>query len=253
MAHPQQVQPLLADHIPTLTCSGALCTLEHVSVIHLAPCSIHRTPRPSMPMLTPHPLHHPLCPQAVYAHTSHHPPRPPGHLCSRSHLTPRTIHRTPRAIYAHTHTSPLTPSTVPPGPSMPMLAPHPSPHPLCPLGHLCPHLHLTPHSIHCAPRAVYAHTHTTPLTPSTAPPRPSMPTLTPHPSLHPPRLHCALCHSCPPHLCSHPMPPQSTLAPLAPTPLSPSVPFAPAASVPTCTPSASRTNRCCHVATRHQG
>ena len=44
VAHPQQVQPLLVDCIPTLTCSGALCTLEHASVIHLAPRSIHRAP-----------------------------------------------------------------------------------------------------------------------------------------------------------------------------------------------------------------
>ena len=42
-------------------------------------------------------------------------------------------------------TMPLTPSTAPPG-------------------HLCPCSHLTPCSIHCAPRAVYAHTCTSPLT-----------------------------------------------------------------------------------------
>ena len=40
-----------------------------------------------------------------------HPPCPPGHLCPCSHLTPHTIHHTPRAIYAHTRTSPLAPST----------------------------------------------------------------------------------------------------------------------------------------------
>ena len=33
MVHPQQVQPLLVDCVPTLTCSGALCALEHASVV----------------------------------------------------------------------------------------------------------------------------------------------------------------------------------------------------------------------------
>ena len=97
-AHPLQMQPLLADHIPTLTCSGALCTLEHASVIHLTPCSIHRAP----------PGH--LCPRSHLTPCSfHHAPL--GHLCPCSHLTPCTIHRALQAIYAHTRTSPLAPST----------------------------------------------------------------------------------------------------------------------------------------------
>ena len=39
-----------------------------------------------------------------------------------------------------------------------------------PPGRLCPHSHLTPHSSTMPPQAVYAHAHTSPLTPSTAPP-----------------------------------------------------------------------------------
>ena len=54
--------------------------------------------------------------------------------------------------------TPLTPSTAPPGPSMPMLAPHPSLHPLCPLGCLCPRSHLTHRSIH----HVHLHLHPSP-------------------------------------------------------------------------------------------
>ena len=121
-AHPQQAQPLLADHVPTLTCFGALCALEHASIIHLAPHSIHCAP-PSMPMVAPHPLLHPPCPPGPFMPT----------------LTPL-----------------LTPSTTPPRLSMPMLAPHPLHHPLHPLGCLCPRSHhglrhLCPPHLHLHP------------------------------------------------------------------------------------------------------
>ena len=103
MAHPQQVQPLLADHVPTLTCSGALCALEHASVIHLAPCSIHRAPPGRLcprSHLTPHSIHR----------------TPPGHLCPRLHLTPRSIHRTPLGhLCPRSHLTPHSIHRAPPG------------------------------------------------------------------------------------------------------------------------------------------
>ena len=85
-------------------------------------------------------------------------------------------------------TSPLTPSTAPPpGRLCPRL--HFTPHSIhcTPPGHLCPRSHLTPCSIHRAPQAIYAHACTL------HPPRPSMPTLAPHPLLHPPRPPGRLC------------------------------------------------------------
>ena len=42
--HLQQVRPLLVDRVTTLTCSRVQSALEHASVVHLAPCSIHQTP-----------------------------------------------------------------------------------------------------------------------------------------------------------------------------------------------------------------
>ena len=136
-----------------------LCALEHVSVIHLAPCSIHHTPPGCLcphSYLTPHSIH---C-------------TPPGHLCPRSHLTPCSIHRAP-------------------------------------MGCLCPHSHLTPHSIHrthahttsplapstVPPRAIYPHARTSPLTPST------VPAIYAHAqttgcAIH--ALHTHVCNPCPP-------------------------------------------------------
>ena len=101
-AHPQQVQPLLVDRVPTLACSGALCTPEHASIVHLAPHSIH------------------CAPWTVYAHA-----RIMG--CTIRAL--RTCICTPcppQSMLAHLAPTPLAPSMFTPAPFTPCTLEHAS-------------------------------------------------------------------------------------------------------------------------------
>ena len=114
---------MLADCIPTLACSRALCTLEHASeglssclfgcaacVSHLTPHSIHHMHLHSHPMPPlslhwqpshPHPLHHPC---SCLPHRPHSCPCT-IHVCAPRTIqvfTPRTIHvHTPRTVHVH--------------------------------------------------------------------------------------------------------------------------------------------------------
>ena len=136
VAHPQQVQPLLADHIPTLASQLLICA---ACIIHLTPWAIYAHTRTSH--LHPHPM--PTCmpihartyqcartqihPMHVYlslpSSVCNHPPLP-----YPSRASPTYLHT---HLHQHLHSSP-TPARQSPSPKV----------------------NDAPHSIHCTPRVV---------------------------------------------------------------------------------------------------
>ena len=195
--------PMFTTHAPS----------DHITcTIHLTPCSIHHAhlhlhPSPHWHPLCPHPLHrlhsHPCHSHLQHLHHSCHPHAHHLHPCR--HVFHPTLHPQPLTQPQHHQLiSPLPHKWMNDKTNTYPLT-HTSTHiPHPPLQDTHPNL---PHVRWMMP-----------LAPSTAPLGPSMPTL----ALRP----CVRTAS----------PPQSTLAPLAATPLAPStftpLPFAPAASMP---------------------